>query len=138
MPGPFVHRFEQSLQPFAECDVAIRAAQPAGLLEIGLGETATRAFHLATAAGLLHLLRSPQTEQQIGQGKAGRIINPLLRGASLAQVHLLHLVSDDLGQANLCFLLFTDATQHSSTYIGPTADGVNIISLGSPARWSCR
>ena len=58
MAGAFVHGLEQALEGLGESLVTIRAAQAAGLLEIGLGEAAARAFELRAAA---RLARFPAT-----------------------------------------------------------------------------
>jgi hypothetical protein len=41
-------------------------------------------------------------------------------GAILAQIHLLHLVTDDLAQVDLRFFFFANAAQHKTaiSYIG--------------------
>ena len=113
VPGALVHGLEQALQALGKSRVALRAAQPAGFLEIRLGEAAIGAFDFLAAAGLRDLLRRAQAEQQVGQRKAGRVVDALLLGALLAQIHLLHLVADDLGQMNRGRVLFAKHAQHT-------------------------
>ena len=95
VPRAFVHRLEQALQRLGEGLVTFRAAQPARLLEIRLGEAAGGALQARPAAGLFDFLRRAQPEQQVRQRKPGGVVHPLGLGAFLAQVHLLHFVPGD-------------------------------------------
>src|SRR6266702_4083159 len=118
--GSFVHGFEQSFQPLRKSHIAPRTTQPPGLLEIRLREAAMGTFNFRPAGRLLHLLRRAQAEQQIGERKTRGIVDPFVLGAVLAQIHLLHLVTDDLAQVDFRFFFFANAAQHKTaiTYIG--------------------
>src|SRR4051794_30227276 len=108
-----VHRLEQAFKPFGKSDIALGTSQAPGFFEIGLGESAMRTFYIATA--LCDFLGGPKAQQQISQRGARGIINPLLLGALLAEVHLLHLIANNLGEMHLGILLFANTTQHSGS-----------------------
>src|SRR2546421_8474869 len=112
VPGPFVHGLEQPFQSLGKRRVTIRAAEPSGLLKVGLGKTARRAFEVRAGAGLRHFLRRAQSEQKIGQRKARGIVNSLLLRARFAQVHLLGLALHHLGQVDGGHVLFADVAKH--------------------------
>ena len=65
------------------------------------------------AGGLFDLLRRPEAEQQIRQGKTGRIVHALGFGAFLAKIHLLHFIPGNLRQVNGGFAFLADTAQHS-------------------------
>ncbi len=60
----------------------------------------------------LDFLRGTESEKQIGQGKPGWVGNPFFFRAALAEVHLLHLAFDDLGEKNRGLILLTNIAVH--------------------------
>jgi len=109
----FVHGLKQPFQALAKCRVTIRTAKPPGFFEVGLGETASGTFKIGPGGGLRHFLRRAQSEQQVGQRKAGRVVNPLFLRARLAQVHLLGFAFDHLSQVDRSHVLFANVAQHN-------------------------
>ena len=107
----------QSFQSFAKRRVTVRAAQAACFLEIGLRKTAGGAFEIRSGGGLGHLLRRAQSEQQVGQRKAGRIVHALLLGTRLTEVHLLGLAPNHLSEVDCRHVLFADVAKHISIRI---------------------
>src|SRR5437660_294225 len=65
------------------------------------------------SAALGDFLGGAQAEEQVGKRSSCGIINPLLLATFLAQIDLLHLVSNDLGQVHFGFFFFADAAEHS-------------------------
>src|SRR5690606_27711243 len=86
----FMHGLEETLEPFVEDVVAFRATKAAGLLEVGLGESAAAADELvlAHAADLNERLLAHALEH-VGQGETGGVGDALLVSTALAEVHLL-------------------------------------------------
>ena len=117
VPRALVHGLEQAFEALGEGPVTFRAAEPAGLLEIRLGKTALRTFHVRAAHGLLDFLRRAQPQQQVREREARRVIHALALGAAFAQVHLLHLVTHDLGEMDRGRFFFANAAQHKSICI---------------------
>ena len=105
MLDALVHGLEQALQALGKGGVTLRAAEASGLFEIGLGKAAAGASDFHAAGGLRDLLRGAQAKEQVGRGKA-RVVDALLFGTILAQVHLLHFVVHNLRQVNLRRVLF--------------------------------
>ena len=62
MARAFVHRLQQPLQGFGKSLVALRAAEPAGFLEISLCKAASRTLDFNAARRLLDLLGSAQAQ----------------------------------------------------------------------------
>src|SRR4029450_4663943 len=56
--------------------------------------------------------RPPDAEEQIGECKAGRILHPLFLRASVAEIHLLHLALQNLGQEDRRVIAFANVAQH--------------------------
>ena len=111
MFSPFMHRFQQTLQTLCERHIALGAAKPSGLLEVCLGKAAMRAFNFR--ADLRNLLGGAQAKQQVGKRGSRGIIDPLFLATFLAQIDLLHLIPNDLGQVHFGFFFFADAAEHS-------------------------
>jgi hypothetical protein len=72
-----------------------------------------RTLEVTAAGSLFHVLRSAESQEEVGKGEPGGIVDALGFGTFLAQVHLLHLVPDDLGQVHFGFAVFANATLHS-------------------------
>src|ERR1043165_2048718 len=110
MLGSLMHRLEQRTECLGESLVATAATEPAGFFEIGLGVTADRA--LLGRRALFNLFGGTDSEEEIGQGKTGGILDAFLLGAGVAEVHLLHLAFQNLGQEDRCIIAFTNVAQH--------------------------
>ena len=110
MLRPLVHCFQKCVQAFGKRDVAHTASEPASFLEIGLAKTARRTF--LSRGSFFDFLRCTDAEEQIGECKAGRILHPLFLRASVAEIHLLHLAFQNLGQEDRRVIAFANVTQH--------------------------
>jgi hypothetical protein len=86
-------------------------AKAAGFLEISLAKATARAA-LGRAGAALDLLCRAESKEQIGKGKAGGIVNALRLGATVAQIDLLHLPVDDLGQEDTRLIGFANIAGH--------------------------
>ena len=78
VPRAFVHGLEQALQRFGKGLVTLRAAQPARLLEIRLGETAARAFHSAPPPACSISCDAPSPSSRSASEKPVGSLTPLV------------------------------------------------------------
>src|SRR4051794_16344550 len=92
-----VHVIEHRLDDGSERVVADRATEASMFLEIILGETAILASDRITRC-TLGVQRG--FKQQVSERKTTRVRHSLGLRARLTQVHLVHLVVDDLSQVN--------------------------------------
>ena len=104
----------QELDPSAagESFVAIRAAEPSGLLEIRLRKSAARTLQLRARRRLIEFLRGAEAEHEIRHREARRVIDALGLRALIAHIQLLHLVAHDLGQMHRRRFFFAHAALH--------------------------
>jgi hypothetical protein len=105
-----MHGLEQTAQAFGESDVTKAATEPACFLEIRLGETADGA--LLRRGAFLDFFGGADPEEEIRQGKSGRVLHPLLFRTGITEVHLLHFAFENLGQENCRIIAFANVAQH--------------------------
>src|ERR1017187_8904175 len=95
MDRPLVHPVEHRVEEALEGAVAGRAPEPAELLEVVRRESALLAPY---APGRVRVER--RLQEEVGERKTAWIRHSLGLGAFLAQVHLVHLVVQDLGEVH--------------------------------------
>jgi len=110
--GSLVHRFQERVQAFPERNIASAASKPAGFLEIRLRKTAH--WTSLCRRTLLDFLGRADAEQQIGERKAGRILDAFFFRAGIAEIHLLHFAFQNLRQEDGRIIAFTNVAQHLS------------------------
>src|SRR5438270_3052599 len=110
--GSLVHRLEQTTQTFPEGFITGAATKSPRLLEIRLGETTDRA--LLRWRAFFDFFRRTNPEEEIGQRETSRILHALFLRAGFAEVHLLHLAFQNLGQKNARVITFANVAQHLS------------------------
>ncbi len=111
----FMHVLKDAAEPITKRDVALRATESSGFLEIGLGEAALRASKIIRGRGF-HLLGSSQAEEHIGQGEPGGIGHIPLFGAFFTEIDLLHLAIEDLREVNGGIFGLADLADHKGAF----------------------
>jgi hypothetical protein len=105
-----VHIFQHGSDAIGKDRVAIAAPKAAGLFKVCLCESADGTF--MGSRRFFNFLGSTQAKQEIGKGKACRIVNAFLFRATFTEVHFLHFPIDDLRQENGGLLSLANIALH--------------------------